>query len=334
MTSPQQSQPALTTRSRPESSKVLLIESDRKQLKLLSQTLRSLVGRVDCFSELSGLADMGSIGDYDLIIADYDGLAPEGRQVLVNAVSASIARPRLLLFSEGKNKDDLVTLFDERSLTNLVARNADVEIDDLIVTVQKIMRKDIFGIEKYFCWGVEALTLEVSSSADKPAVLAEAEKFAGLIGIHPRMTNLLCTVADEFVTNAIYNAPMNKGGQPRYSHRPRTETVVLEPEERVQIKFCSDGRRLGISASDPFGSLSPETVQDYLAKCMRKGADQVDQKEGGAGLGLYYVFESISHFVVNISPGRRTEMIGLFDIRGTYKDFVARNKSFNIFISD
>ena len=229
MTSPQQSQPALTTRSRPESSKVLLIESDRKQLKLLSQTLRSLVGRVDCFSELSGLADMGSIGDYDLIIADYDGLAPEGRQVLVNAVSASIARPRLLLFSEGKNKDDLVTLFDERSLTNLVARNADVEIDDLIVTVQKIMRKDIFGIEKYFCWGVEALTLEVSSSADKPAVLAEAEKFAGLIGIHPRMTNLLCTVADEFVTNAIYNAPMNKGGQPRYSHRPRTETVVLEP---------------------------------------------------------------------------------------------------------
>jgi hypothetical protein len=100
----------------------------------------------------------------------------------------------------------------------------------------------------------------------------------------------------------------------------------------ITITFCCDGQRLGVSVSDPFGSLRTEDVQGYLAKCFRRGDDQVDQKEGGAGLGIYYVFESLSHFVANIAPRRRTEIIGLIDLSSNFKDFSERSKSLNMFV--
>jgi hypothetical protein len=108
----------------------------------------------------------------------------------------------------------------------------------------------------------------------------------------------------------------------------------LSGSEEVVLKFCFDGTRLGASILDPFGSISQERIVSYIAKCFRKGSDQVDEKAGGAGLGLYYIFDALSSFVINIKPGTKTEMIGLIDITGSYKDFVSKGKSFNIFVSE
>ena len=38
--------------------------------------------------------------------------------------------------------------------------------------------------------------------------------------------------------------------------------------------------------------------------------------------------------VINLKPGRATEILGLIDVRGTYKDFATRGKSFNVFVDD
>ena len=67
---------------------------------------------------------------------------------------------------------------------------------------------------------------------------------------------------------------------------------------------------------------------------LHRGGDQIDQKDGGAGLGLYYIFESLNHLIVNVAPNRRTEMIGLMDISGTFRDFAERPKSLNVFIQE
>jgi signal transduction histidine kinase len=98
------------------------------------------------------------------------------------------------------------------------------------------------------------------------------------------------------------------------------------------MRFGADGKRLALSVQDPFGSLDAAKVIDYLTKCFRRGDDQIDQKEGGAGLGLYLMYESLSHFVVNIHAGRRTELIGVVDITGSYREFARRSKSFNVFL--
>src|SRR5436309_2467655 len=77
-------------------------------------------------------------------------------------------------------------------------------------------------------------------------------------GVHPRLANLFCTVADEFVTNSVYNAPRDREGKSRFAHLSRTQEVVLAPGEEALVKLCCDGRRLGISVTDSFGSLTRE----------------------------------------------------------------------------
>jgi hypothetical protein len=67
---------------------------------------------------------------------------------------------------------------------------------------------------------------------------------------------------------------------------------------------------------------------------MVKSPHQISEASGGAGLGLFRMFQSLSKFVVNISPGKKTEVVALVDLRVTMKQFRAAAKSFHIFIDN
>ena len=309
--------------------RILMVSGgDRLRLRKLSQILRAVVGESELRDTLGELAEPQR---YDALVVDYDHLAPEDREQLVRLHQGGTVQ--ILVLTSGGARDDFARLFGAGMLTNLVVHSDDFDAWELIVTLQKMLRRDIFGIEKYFSWGVDPVLVRVSGSSQKAEVLQRAEAFAQAIGVEHRLGNLFCTVADELFTNAIFNAPVDAQGKSRHGHLPREAEVNLAAGEEVQFKLCCDGLKLGISASDPFGSLTRERLLQYLGKCFRKQEDQMDEKAGGAGLGLYYVFESLSHFVVNIAPGRRTEMIGLLDVRGTFKDFAKRQKSFNVFMA-
>jgi hypothetical protein len=310
--------------------RVVVVDADDEQQARVAQALRPLALEVVLHG---ALGDLPAYDDYDLLIVNYDSVAGD-RATLVHDLSALRGRAPLLVLSAGRCREDFVELFGNHALTNLLARDAHTDERELIVTTEKILRREVFGIERYFVPGVEAVSTTAVGSADKGRILDEAEAYAKRLGIRPRFVELFCAVTDELVTNALFNAPVDADGRRRYAHLSRADDVVLAGGERVEVRLCCDGRRLGVAAIDPFGSITQERVLDYLAKCFRKGADQMDRKQGGAGLGLYYAFESLSHFVVNICPGRRTEMIGLIDIHGSYRDFVGKSKSFNMFVSD
>jgi hypothetical protein len=301
--------------------RVGLLGSNPAQLKALRRILRAIVAGTCETPTLDGLCP----DDYDLLlVSDYDTLEPE--------VRAQIHALLVICGAGASDKNELAHLFSRHALTNFLAKNSEVNTSELIVTVQKILRRDVFGIEKYFPWGIDAVCTRARTSDAKGSILAEIGKYAEGLGVNSRLASQFCTVADELITNAIYNAPRDAQGNAPYAHLPRTERVTLAPDEEIEIRYCCDGNRLGISARDPFGSLTEERLLDYLGKCLRRGDDQVDSKDGGAGLGLYHIFEAVSHLVVNIAPGRRTEIIGLIDVQGTYRDFARASKSFNIFL--
>jgi len=59
------------------------------------------------------------------------------------------------LLSGTLSADDLKDLFSAGALTNVLALNGSLpDVSDLLVTAQKFLRGDIFGLEKYFGWGV------------------------------------------------------------------------------------------------------------------------------------------------------------------------------------
>jgi hypothetical protein len=241
---------------------------------------------------------------------------------------------RFLVLSEQKGKDSLVRLFRSATLTNLLAKDVGILAEELVITVEKILRRDIFGLEKYLTWGITPVEEIVNDSARKNDHLARFEAFCNDLGLNTRLAGLAKGVADEFLMNAVYNAPVDEHGRHIYSKLPRTERVVLTGRAQATFQYACDGRYLAVAASDNFGTLAKETILRYLAKCFARGEDQIDKKQGGAGIGFYYIVESLSHFVINIAPGERTEVIGLIDVQGSYKDFAEQAKSFNIFVKE
>jgi hypothetical protein len=270
---------------------------------------------------------------YRMIVVDYDSVREEAEGLLAE-LSRMKDPPAVLVVTASSDRDDLTSLLAHDALTNLIAKNADVRANELVVTAQKIIRRDIFGFEKYLTWGTYPYEVVINDSEAKDKVLDQLERYLERIGCNRRLIALARGVGDEFIMNAVYNAPVDADGKPKYASLPRTQRVCLEPHEAALFRFACDGRYLGLSIRDNFGRLKRETVQAYLRKGFRKGEDQIDEKEGGAGLGIYYIFESLNHLVINIEPKKCSEMIGLMDISGNYRDFAERPKSLNIFVQE
>lgn len=285
--------------------------------------------------QVSALEQLKEVSSFALVAVDYDALTPEEQADMVSTFAARSDRPTLLLLSERNVREDLPLLFSSRILTNMLVVDASgPDASDLLVTVQKIRHGEIFGLEKYFMWGVEPRGLTINSSLQKAPTIQTIGDYVRGIGVTSRLRSLIRMVADEFLTNALYNAPVGPDGASRHGDTPRTEPVDLLPGEQVEVRYCCDGRRFGLSITDPFGSLAPNILQDYLARAFRAGPDQISESPGGAGLGFYQILGSLSHFVVNIDPGHRTEMIGLVDVSGSFRTFASGGKSFNIFVTE
>ncbi len=310
---------------------IAFLSGDAEELAELVRGLRRAIGEVIL---LDSLEQVGSLPPASLVAVHYDTRMPAERARLATEFTADGHGPTLLLLSEKRAKHDFAQLFGSHALTNMVVINGSgVNDNDLLVTVQKLRNGDIFGMRKYFAPTVSAHTLRVTTTAEKNWALNTITEFVGVLGIPNRLRMLIRNVADEYLINALYNAPVGPDGTRLYSSRPRTQSVALEPGQEIEFQFCYDGHRFGISATDPFGSLEPKQVQDYLAKGFRAGTDQVSEGTGGAGLGFFQILDSLSHLIINLDRGVRTEMIGLIDVSGGYRNFTEAGKSFNIFVT-
>lgn len=243
--------------------------------------------------------------------------------------------PKLLTLTRSRGVERIRPLFEHR-LANFLGVGDEGEIEglELTATVRKILSGDIFGLDKYMAPGARTLRFEVRSSREKGEVVEAAEAFATAAGCHKQVAQGFATSVDEALSNALYNAPVDSEGRPLYASSPRTVPVDLPLDRRVAVELAADGRRVGMSASDPFGSVSPAVILDYLSRCFTRRAYEPIEGSGGAGLGLYQLLHLVQHFIVNLSPGRRTEAIGLLEVGPSFKRFSMKPKSFNLFVSE
>lgn len=275
--------------------------------------------------------DLSHIQTFDLVIVSYDNTSDQLPISIKNLLNDPKCPPTVVV-SEKREKSHLIDLFSHARLRNLIARNEQILEEEMIITVEKLLRKDIFGMKKYFTWGVDFEEHQVTKSSQKQELVATLAQYVETLKCDSRFVHVAEVIADEMIMNALYDAPVGKDGKPLFAHLPRTQKVEIEKPALFQ--FGCDGRYLGISCVDPFGALKAQTVVQYLRKCFAQDEYQIDQKKGGAGVGFYMIFQSISQLVINIEEGKKTEIIGLIDIRTKYKDAKSKSKSLNIFLAD
>jgi hypothetical protein len=206
----------------------------------------------------------------------------------------------------GDNLDDdgLITLMLEAPVSHLIG---DPAAADLGITSKKLVSGDLFGLEKYLAPTSKITRVGervVASDSEKRQVIAEVCAWAEAIGTRRPVVHRLASVVDELLMNALHDAP-----------RESTPTLTYDPdapEQHAVLRWGCDDRTIAISVSDAFGALRQRDVIDHVRRARRdSGRPELD--DHGAGLGLYLVLANVASLIVNVEPGRRTEVVCLFD---------------------
>jgi len=210
------------------------------------------------------------------------------------------------------DKDKLVTgLFSKKEAAEVIANgcrhihSSTLGARDACALISREMLER--SIQIPFPWElVKDSTLEsLRTSRERHALIhsiASGKKITGRRDLKEKMTSVL----EELVTNAIYHSYVERDDTPRY---PRQKPAVLADSERVDVRYHIVDEGIYLSVSDRGGGLSFSSVSRAFARCYGKRSEaQIEDKEGGAGLGLYMVFETVTHLKFVTVPGVRTEI--------------------------
>jgi anti-sigma regulatory factor (Ser/Thr protein kinase) len=107
---------------------------------------------------------------------------------------------------------------------------------------------------------------------------------------------------EELLTNAIYHGYRVHGGEEKYRRR---SVVTLLTDELVSLSYARGESGLYLRVCDQAGTLGFSEVAESLRRCY-ESLPQVQQKEGGAGLGTYMVFDAITHIKFECIHGKST----------------------------
>ncbi len=279
--------------------------------------------------------DLMSLEEVALIVVDR-----AARQAAGDALR-TVGAP-VVVVGDDLDDDTLIALMLESSVSHLVTDPRD---RDLGITSEKLASGDVFGLEKYVAAGSVVGERLVEGDTSKRRGMDEVCAFAESVGARKPTLHRIANVVDELLMNALREVPASG-------------------ERRAVLRWAADERAVVISVADELGSLRqrdviahvrrarndrgrpqpsaprPSIARDGLA---RKIADatppagidvatgRVRKPSGGAGLGLYLVLANVAALVVNVAPGRRTEIVCVFDISRGMRPSVTGVRSLHVF---
>jgi len=157
-------------------------------------------------------------------------------------------------------------------------------------------------------------SLTVSDYRSKDIAVQQISHWAAGRGLNSRTVAALEQAVDELLLNALFDAPQDANGRPRYvdlTPRQRLESKAL-PGEQAEVRYVSDDRRVVVAVRDRFGALRRTTILNYLVRCataQNLRRSPLENKSGGAGVGLYLVAGAASELLFRLRRGQLTEVV-------------------------
>jgi CheY-like chemotaxis protein len=262
----------------------------------------------------------------DLVVLDR-----ESRKA-VDGAALGDRHAQVLVVGESIDKDDVLAMLRAAGYNHVVE-----PVDEaLVVTSGKMVKADIFGLEKYLAWGSSIHERVVTTYEEKRNALMDVAEHAKELGVRRQVVARIESVSDELLMNALYDAPaIRLGMAPHGPLRSRTGFALGPYEhEPATLRWACDDRYFAVSVRDNYGELRKDAILDHIGRARQmRGSPQLRREGGGggAGLGLYFVLASVTRFIANIAPGRMTEVIGVFDIKATGREQEACARSLQIF---
>ena len=185
-------------------------------------------------------------------------------------------------------------------------------------------------LSAYLDWGFSSLELDVRSTADRDESVMKIGEYISALAVPRRIVDMFGELAHELLMNAIYDAPIDAHGRPKYAG-DRKASVQLAETERPKLQLACDGSRLALQIRDPFGRLERSHVVDGLARGLAGG--EQDRTHGGAGLGFMVCHNSTSALFFDVARGRHTEVTALFELDMNLRELRTQAKSLHFWSS-
>ncbi len=220
-----------------------------------------------------------------------------------------------IILSGDGGPTEILTLVRDHAIDHIVTCDPIGFADELPLTIRGLAATaalDGIGVERYLTHGAPLTTVVLDRTQARGPLLIDLRDRLTAMDLSARHQRQAALIADELLTNAIYDAP---DGPDLSSHdHARVADRPLLGRERPRLRWGGDGRLLAIEVTDRFGSLDARTVRTYIAKLLDRSTVP-RQGHGGAGLGLAMTFLATSQLVFHLDRGRVTQAIGIIDLR-------------------
>lgn len=287
-----------------QSKSVCVIDSQKKNLVLARLALGASGFDVETLPD----ANVEDGKNFDLLFCD---------QSLWDSALESKAKNKAFVLSQKISDASAVLSTELLEKAHVLFRNESDRqgsIRHLIVAATKILSEDYFGLEKYLSWGVDVNSIHITGSLQRQEALNQMDNDLQNMGIRSSHRDVLRLVAEELLMNAIYDAPVDASGKSLFNQLSRQVQVELEPSQYARLRYATDGMNLAVSVEDPFGGLKASTLFKYLKSCYGGQAGSLNADKGGAGRGLHQIVENSDLLVVNLRPGKKTEIIAVISL--------------------
>ena len=303
---------------------ILVVHPDRKTQRVVHRILGVTGHAVEIADSLArATAALAAAAPRLVVIDAAAALEPDADEFFARARAAGVEACLTLLGAP--SADRVPQLLGRGAVTNLLVHAMPVLAEELAITAYKLLRGDLFGAEKYLLWGTELHAVTLERASQRAQITAELADALRARGQSTRVAAMARLVADELISNAVHNAPVDDAGVHVRRELPRDRELELTGRHRVHVRWGCDARYVAVEVADEFGSLGERTILGALAR------REVQPTGGGAGLGLSLAYRSCDHLVFNLAPNRRTEIIALIDVRYRATER-APASSYNVFV--
>jgi hypothetical protein len=248
---------------------------------------------------------------------------PDGAQLVCAEAGAALHLQRwlaerrglsALVFSAGADEPLLGLCRSAPGLSAILARTAPDQPprdDELIGAARAAATGERPPFASHLAWGATGFQLRVGDAAERETALARVAELAARVGAPRRQGEALAELTHELLMNAMYDAPVDARGRPRFAH-DRKAAVHLHGNDAARLRCASDGTRFAVEVEDRFGRLTREHVFGGLERGLRGG--EQDRSGGGAGLGMLVMWRASTALHFDVAPGARTRVTALTDL--------------------
>ncbi len=176
-------------------------------------------------------------------------------------------------------------------------------------------------LSDYFAPGIAIQKFALKSSLHRKQVVDALQTIMQTARLSERLAARLAQAGDEFLMNAIFDAPRDNLGRAFRREVDREKEFELAARDSVEFEVALNEDWFGVSVTDYYGSLVYDDVSRSLSLDYSSEKYSVKRDTLGAGLGLYQTTYNGISTVYSVKENAFTRAMIFFPIMKSMKAF-------------